>query len=123
LKGLHKEALENGKKAVELSGGSPFMKAGLAFSHALAGEIEKAKEIRDEMIALVKSGQMYQGALATVYVGLKEKDLAMECLEAVYEQNEAMMYIIRAWYEDYLGTDLLSDDPRFNEMQKKIGLE
>jgi hypothetical protein len=99
------------------------MRAGLAYSYALAGEIEKSKEIRDEMIELVKEGHMYQGALATVYVGLKEKDLAMECLEAVYEQKEAMMYIIRAWYEDYLGTDLLSDDPRFNEIQKTIGLE
>ena len=123
LKGLHKEALENGRKAVELSGGSPFMKAGLAYSYALAGEIEKAKEVRDEMLELVKSGHMYQGALATVYVGLREKDLAIECLEAVYEQKEAMMYIIKAWYEDYLCSDLLSDDSRFIEMQKKIGLE
>ena len=107
LKGLHKEALYMGRKAVKLTGGSPFMKAGLAYSYALAGEIEKAKDIRDEMIDLVKYGQMYQGALATVYVALKEKDLAIKCLQAVYEQKEAMMYIIRAWYEDYLGTDLL----------------
>jgi serine/threonine-protein kinase len=123
LKGSHKEALEYGRKAVELSGGSPFTKAGLAYSYALAGEIEKAKEILDEMIELVNAGYMYQGALATVYVGLKEKDLAIKCLEAVYEQKEAMMYIIRSWYEDYLCTDMLSDDPRFNELQKKLGLE
>ena len=123
IKGMHSDALEYSKKAVELSGGSPFMKAGLAYAFALAGKKESAEAIRDEMIDLVNSGHMYQAALATVYVALKEKDKAIKCLEAVYENKEAMMFLFRTYYEDYLCSDLLSDDPWFNEIQQKIGLE
>jgi serine/threonine-protein kinase len=123
IKGMHKEALENAEKAVKLSGGSPFMKAGLAYAFALAGKKESVEAIRDEMIELVKSGQMYQAALATVYLALKEKDKAIKCLKAVYENKEAMMFLFRTYYEDYLCSDLLSNEPWFNELQVKIGLE
>jgi serine/threonine-protein kinase len=123
IKGMQSEALKNAEKAVELSGGSPFMKAGLAYAYSLAGEIERAEAIRDEMIELVNSGHMYQGALATVYVGLKDREKAIECLESCYENKETMMYLFRAWYEDYLCSNLLSDEPWFNELQKKLGLE
>jgi len=123
IKGMHIEALENAEKAVKLSGGSPFMKAGLAYAFALAGKKESAEAIRDEMIDLVRSGHMYQAALATVYVALKEKDKAIKCLEAVYENKEAMMFLFRTYYEDYLCSDFLSDDPWFNEIQQKLGLE
>ena len=40
-----------------------------------------------------------------------------------YENKETIMFLLRPWYEDYLGSDLLSDDPWFIEMQKKMGLE
>jgi len=123
IKGRFEEAIEFSKKAVSLSGDSPIWKAGLAYAYARAGKTEHALEIRDEMIKLVESGQLYHGPLATVYVGLNQRDEAIRCLEAVYQNSETSMYLFRTWYEDYLGSDLLSSDPRFIELQKKIGLE
>jgi TolB-like protein/Tfp pilus assembly protein PilF len=123
LKKKYQEAIDVSQNAVKLSGGSPFMKAGLAYVYALSGDIASAVEIRDEMIALVNSGQKLHGPLVTVHVGLNEKEEALKCLEMASQNRENMMYLIRNYYEDYLGTHLLSDDPRFNEIQRKIGLE
>ncbi|MFC2124725.1 tetratricopeptide repeat protein [Bacteroidota bacterium] len=123
FKGMYEEAIEMSEKAVKLSGGSPFMKAGLAYVYTRSGKTELAVEIRDELVKLAKSGYLFHGPLATVYVALNEKDKAIKWLKSVYQNKEASMYLFRAWYEDYLGSDLLSDDPWFNELQKKVGLE
>jgi len=123
IKNMSAEAIEAAEKAVELSGGSPFMKAGLAYVYALSGHTELAIEIRDEMIKLIKSGTPLHGPLVTVYVGLNEKEEAIKCLEIASQNKTNMSFLIRAWYEDYLGSNLLSDDPRFIDLQKKIGLE
>lgn len=123
LKKRYYEAIEVSENAVKLSGGSPFAKAGLAYVYAISGDISAAIEIRDEMIGHVNSGQLFHGPLVTVHVGLNEKEEALNCLEHASQNRENMMYLVRTYYEDYLGSDLLSDDPRFMEMQKKIGLE
>ena len=123
LKGLYEEAIEMSKKAVELSGGSPFMKAGLAYAYAISGKTELAEEIRDELIQLADSGYMVFGSLAVVYAGLKEKERAIKSIEQSFNNMENFWLVSRHCYEDYLGTDLLSDDPRFIEIQNKLGWE
>ena len=99
------------------------MKAGLAYVYALSGNTASAIEISDEMINLTKSGALLHGPLVTVHVGLNEKEEAMKCLEIASQNRENMSFLVRNWYEDYLGSKLLSDDPRFSNLQKKIGLE
>ncbi len=123
LKEMNTEAIEAAEKAVEISGGSHFMKAGLAYVYALSGHTDSAIEIRDEMLKLIKSGTPLHGPLVTVYVGLNEKEEAIKCLEIASRNKTNMSFLVRAWYEDYLGSRLLSDDPRFIDLQKKIGLE
>ena len=111
------------KKAVELSGGSPFMKAGLAYAYARSGKTESAEEIRDEWIKLANAGYMAFGPLAWIYVGLNQKDEAIRSIETAFNNKENLWFLCRMGYENYLGSYLLSDDPRFIELQKKIGLE
>jgi len=123
LEGNSDEAIKYGKKSVELSGGSLIMKAGLAYVYAQSGEKNLAIEIRDEMIKLTKSGYMCFGSLAMIYVGLNERDEAVKCMESAFLNKESWMYFIRMFYENYLGTYLVSDDLRFMALQKKLGLE
>ena len=123
IKGMYEEAIEVSKKGVTLSGGSPFMKAGLAYAYARSGKTELAIEIRDDLIKLANSRYMLYGPLATVYVGLNEKDEALRCIEIAYENKENITFLARTFFENYLGSDLLSTDPRFIKLQKIIGLE
>jgi serine/threonine-protein kinase len=123
IKKMHEEAIEVSKKAVDLSGGSPFMKAGLAYVYALCGQTDLALEIRDEMHKQINSGMSLHGPLVTVYVGLNEKEEAIKCLKMASRNNTNLSFLARAWYEDYLNSRLLSDDPWFIGLQKEIGLE
>ena len=66
---------------------------------------------------------MAYGPLAFVYIGLNEKEEAMSCIEKAFNNNENLTYFARMFYENYLGSNLLSEDPRFIELQKKLGLE
>jgi tetratricopeptide (TPR) repeat protein len=122
IKGKYEEAIEFAKKSVELSGGSPFMKAGLAFAYARSGKKEEALEIRDELIKLANSGYMLHGSLAIVYIALSDKDNAIKCIEKAFHNKEVISFA-RPLIENYLGSNLLSNDPRFIQIQKKIGLE
>lgn len=63
------------------------------------------------------------GPLATVYVGLNNKEEAINCLEIASRDKANVAFLIRAWYEDYLNSCLLSNDQRFINLQKEIGLE
>jgi TolB-like protein/Tfp pilus assembly protein PilF len=123
IKNMHDEAIEVSKKAVALSGDSPFMKAGLAYVFAHSGQTELALKIKDEMNSQIKSGIPLHGPLATVYVGLNKKEEAIKCLEMASRNKTNLSFLARAWYEDYLNSNLLSDDPRFIDLQKIIGLE
>lgn len=58
-----------------------------------------------------------------VYVGLNEKDEAIRCIETAFHNKENATSFIRMFYENYLGSDLLNTDPRFIQLQKRIGLE
>ena len=123
IKGLYEEAIEFSKKGVALSGGSPFMKAGLAYAYGQAGKPDLAVEIKDELIELAKSGHINHTSLAWVYIGLNEKDEAINYIEKAIQNKEPIRSFLRAWIEDYLGSDLLSSDPRFDQLLEKYGLE
>jgi hypothetical protein len=58
-----------------------------------------------------------------IHVGLCEKDKAINCLESAFKRKENITFLARMFYENYLGSDLLSNDKRFIKLQKKIGLE
>jgi serine/threonine-protein kinase len=123
IKGYFDDAIEYAKKSVELSEGSPFMKAGLAYAYAKSGRKDLALEIRDELVKLADSGYMCFGALATIYVGLEEKDEALQCMEKGIQNKESLMAGGRMFFENYIGSYLVSNEPRFIALQKKLGFE
>ena len=57
------------------------------------------------------------GSDGDVVVTVEGKDYAPPEISAM------ILQYLKSNAEDYLGSDLLSDDPRFNNLQKKIGLE
>jgi hypothetical protein len=54
-----------------------------------------------------------------VSAGLGRKDEAFEWLERAYEEREALL----VWVKVQPAFDPLRDDPRFDALLKKIGLE
>ena len=59
----------------------------------------------------------FQGAVLYAKVGNKDK--AFECLEKSYQKRESWMTLIKV----EPGLDSVRDDPRFDELIKRVGLD
>ena len=88
----------------------------LAYAFAKAGKRDEAEKIRKQL----ESTKLYvsPAELATVYVGLGEKEQALSLLERAYAQHDLQL--------QYLGVDphfdSLRSEPRFQELIRKVGL-
>jgi len=117
-RGRNAEAIAAAEKAVELSNRSAISLADLGYVYALAGKRaeanEKIKELEEKYSRKEAIGQY----LATVYVGLGDKDKAFEWLEKDFQARSAKLTEIR-WQLQF---DSLHDDPRFRDLLKRMGL-
>jgi tetratricopeptide (TPR) repeat protein len=112
------ESIEEGKKAVELSGGSPMNLSYLGWSYALAGMEEQAREILREMDDLSKTHYVSAFWIAVIHAGLNDKDRVFEWLDKAYEDRYETLTFINISPFFYP----VRDDPRFAELLKKVGL-
>jgi serine/threonine-protein kinase len=111
-------AISAGEKGVNLSGGSPLMRAALAQTFAAAGAPEKAIEIADELNELAKQRYVAPHFFAGIYVGLGEHDRAIEYLEkSCAEHCHWLIYL----HIDPSMDDLRTD-PRFQDLLRRVGL-
>jgi len=117
-RGRNAEAIAAAEKAVELSNRSAISLGDLGYVYALAGKRaeanEKIKELEEKYSRKEAIGQY----LATVYVGLGDKDKAFEWLEKDFQARSAKLTEIR-WQLQF---DSLHDDPRFRDLLKRMGL-
>jgi serine/threonine-protein kinase len=111
-------AISAGEKGVNLSGGSPLMRAALAQTFAAAGAPEKAIQIADELNELAKQRYVAPHFFAGIYVGLGEHDRAIEYLEkSCAEHSHWLIYLhIDPSMDD------LRNDPRFQDLLRRVGL-
>jgi eukaryotic-like serine/threonine-protein kinase len=111
-------AISAGEKGVNLSGGSPLMRAALAQTFATAGAAQEAIQILDDLEKLAKEKYVAPHFFAGVYVGLGEHDRALEYLEKSYAEHcHWLIYLhIDPSMED------LRNDPRFQDLLRRVGL-
>ena len=112
------ESVEEGKKAVELSGRSPFFLSWLGWAYAMAGMEKDAKKILKDLSEMSDTHYVSALCLAIIYTGLNEKDLAFESLDKAYDEH----YEVMAFINMVPMFDPLRDDPRFVELLKRVGL-
>ena len=53
-----------------------------------------------------------------VYDGLGERELAIECLKKARENRDTLIIFMKVWPH----FDNLRDDPRFQEIERRVGL-
>jgi adenylate cyclase len=108
------------QKAVEISGGSTMAKAYLAFAFGVSGSKEEARAIINELLEISKKQQQYVSPfnIAVAYSGLGDKIATMEWLEKALDTRAGGLFKINI---DPM-FDNLRDEPRFQELIRKIGL-
>jgi adenylate cyclase len=119
---LEQSKLEAGikemERSVELSHGSALAKSYLAYAYGLVGRIAEARAIISELDQASSSHYVSPFNLAIAYSGLKDKEKTIYWLQKAYEQKTSTMNIIKIDH----AFDFLRSDPRFLDIQKKIGL-
>jgi len=111
-KGLHNEAIDEYSK-IEFE---PTYHWHLGYIYGVAGKREKAMEILNNYLELLKKEFVWTAGIAIIYIGLNEKDKAFEWLEKTYDQREGWLteLKIEPMY------DRLRSDPRFQDLLKRM---
>jgi TolB-like protein len=91
----------------------------LGHAYALAGHREKALEQLARLADLRKQQYVPSYPSAVVHVGLGDTDKAFDWLEKAYQERGSFP----AYLNVYVGLDPVRDDPRFDDLLRRIGLK
>lgn len=115
---MHEEAIAQLNKAVELSKDVHLILASLGHAYAVSGKRGEAQKVLDEFKERSKREHVSAYFIALIYVGLGEKDQALQWLDKAYQDRE--FFIPRL--KDDLRLDILRSDPRFQDLVRRVGL-
>jgi tetratricopeptide (TPR) repeat protein len=117
---MHREAIEEGEKAVSLSPGGAYELASLGHALAAAGRNAESRKILEQLDELSKRRYVPAIFRAIIYTGLGERDQAMEWLE---KANAERSGIGVPWNPKVFPLfDPLRSDPRFQDLLRRMGL-
>jgi len=116
--GQYERAIAEGEKGVQLSGGSPSMRAALAQSFAAAGRSREAMQILEELTELAKRKYVAPYFFAGIYVGFGDEERAIEYLEEAFEERSHWLIYLHI----DPSMDGLRSNARFQELLRRIGL-
>ncbi|MBV8906364.1 MAG: tetratricopeptide repeat protein [Acidobacteriia bacterium] len=106
------------QKALELSEGDNNELAAVAYGNALAHRPAEARKILEDLNTRSRQTYVQPLALATIYIGLGERNAAFDMLSKAYEDRSAGLVYLKV---DPV-FDPISSDPRFADLVRRIGL-
>jgi pentatricopeptide repeat protein len=115
----HDDAIVQHRRAVEGSGRGSTELAGLAHAYAVAGRIDEARMVLNELRRMGTQKYVSPYNVAVVHAGLGEPDAAFAWLERAYAQRDG-------WLAGHVNVDPrfdpLRSDARFADLLRRIGL-
>ena len=116
-KGKTAEARVELQKATELDD-LPWYIGWLGYAYAVSGDRAKAEEILRQLNELAKRRYVTPNACVPVYLGLGDKEKALDGLERSYQDQDGVCWQLKI-DQRYDG---LRNEPRFQALVKKVGL-
>ena len=117
-KSMPEDALEEARKAADLSNESTISMSVLAVSYASSGNAKEARGILQRLEADSKSRYISSLEISLIFASLHESDRAFESLQRAYENHDYNLFRLRA----EPAFDRLRSDPRFADLVGRIGL-
>jgi serine/threonine protein kinase/Tfp pilus assembly protein PilF len=112
------DAITEANNMVALFGRDQRTLALLAWVYARSGQQGEARKLLAELNERAKHSYVSLSGLATIYLGLGEKDEAFTLLNKAYEERSSDMIDLRVDPQ----LDPLRSDPRFAELLQRVGL-
>jgi serine/threonine protein kinase/TolB-like protein/Tfp pilus assembly protein PilF len=116
-KGNYEAAISEYKKAAQLDD-SPLILAALGHTYAMAGRRDEALRVLTEMQEMSQSRHVSSYHFALIHAGLGSKEEVFEWLEKTYLAREEAL----VWLKVDPRLDSLRTDPRFIDLQRRVGL-
>ncbi|HXU07722.1 MAG TPA: protein kinase [Blastocatellia bacterium] len=117
--GRFEEAEAEFKKALAIAEKDSETMSAMAYALAAGGRVDDARGVLDQLYELSKATYVAPYSLARVHIALGEIDRAFECLESTFHERLGIL--------TYLKVEVMFDrirrDPRFIELQRRMGLE
>ena len=115
-KGMHREAVDEFQKSIDLGGETTSNLIYLGFNLALVGRRAEAQSILDRL----KTTKEYVSPeeLAGFYVAMGDKEGALALLEKAYAEHDPQLQYLKV---DWRLSSLRSD-PRFQDLMRRVGL-
>jgi tetratricopeptide (TPR) repeat protein len=117
--GRHTEALQAARDAARMSGDNPWSLCTLGWVLARAGHREEARRIDADLEALARDEFVTPFRRSTIHIGLGDHDRAFELLDEAVDVRDPQTALIVVWP----AFDPLRDDPRFDDLLRRMGLE
>jgi len=116
---VQKGMYERGISELQKATAQPDSRALLAYAFSAAGKRREARKLLDDLEQESKNRYVASAPVAIAYIGIGERDRAIELLEKAYEE--------RLWEMAMLKTnpvfDPLRSDPRFERLMQRVGLK
>lgn len=117
-KGQYDDAIAIFEKVAAHRARAPGALGFLGMSYGLAGRKDEANQVLKELLELGRRRYVTPAAVASVYIGLGNKDQAFAWLEKAYQEHSNYL----AYLKVFPLVDPLRSDPRFDELLRRIGL-
>ncbi len=118
-KGMYAEASSEFQRFSDLVGGSTLATASLANVSARSGDQQRALRLAAELRKVAANKQVPAYQFAIVYAGLGEANEAIKWLEEAFKERNDFLLVI----ENESIFDGLRSDRRFQEIERRIGLQ
>jgi adenylate cyclase len=117
-KSMPNDALQEARKAADLSNESTLSMSDVARSYAMLGNAKEARRILQTLQSASKSRYISSFEIATIFASLNESDHAFDSLQKAYENRDYNLFRLRT--DPRL--ERLHKDPRFADLLRRIGL-
>ena len=116
--GKYEQGMEEIRKSIALYGEDPSLSPEIAFIYGMTGKKGEARKVLNRLLSTSKTTPIAAHHFALIYIGLGDKDEAFAWLEKAYQEHSPMM----AWLEVDQRFDSLREDPRFQNLMRRVGL-
>ncbi len=117
-KRMYREAIDEFQQAANNSNRAPLAIVSLGHAYAVSGNRVEAQRVLAELKDLSQRRYVSPYSMATIYVGLGEKEQAFQWLQKANDERNTELVFLKV--DPRL--DPLRDDPRFQELVRGVGI-
>jgi serine/threonine protein kinase/Tfp pilus assembly protein PilF len=117
-KKMYAEAIAEFKQAATNSNDAPLAIVSLGYAYAMSGNNKEALRVLAELKDISQRRYVSAYSVATIYAGLGEKEQAFQWLQKANDERNTEIVFLKV--DPRL--DPLRDDPRFQDLVKRVGI-